>query len=131
MGHARLFVGLLASAFSVLAQPGCQTETNYNPIAGEYPEAITGVTNGTFALVFIPRDTADSLLPEGFEFLDGLYEQGVQMWQEDAFPVLIRAVHIHDIRAPDDLWRNDHTVLLFFLSRDNPTVLVTNCVTFS
>lgn len=103
-------VGLLASAVCVIAQPGCQTQTEYNPIAEEYPNAITGVMNGTFSLTFIPRETADSLLPKGYKFLDDLYQGGVEMSPEDLFPVLVKAVYIHDIRAPDDQWRNDHTV---------------------
>ena len=109
-----LLVALLATAEYGVAQPGCQTQTRYNPIAEEYPNSITGVMNGTFALAFIPRETADSLLPEGYEFLDNLSREDVEMWQEDAFPVLVKAVRIHDVRAPDDMWRNDHTVRCHF-----------------
>lgn len=122
MGFNASLMALIAAALYVLAQPGCRTQTRYNPIAGEHPDSITGVMNGTFALAFVPRDTADSLLPEGYKFLDSLYEEGVQMWQADAFPVLVKAVRIHDIRAPDDEWRNDHTVQLFLLSQDKPTI---------
>lgn len=123
MGLETALAALVASASCVLAQPGCQTQTRYNPIAEQHPDSITGVMNGTFALAFIPRDTADTLLPEGFEFLGEIYQDNVELWQQDAFPVLVKAVRIHDIRAPDDVWRNDHTVYLLLSLRDETRLM--------
>lgn len=104
-------LGLLAwGSCWALAQPGCQTQTSYNPIAAEYPNSVSGVMNGTFSLSLMSRDTASSWLPQGYKFLDNAYEAGFDMWQEDSWPVLVKAVYIHDTRGPDDQWRNDHTV---------------------
>ena len=110
MAIPRIVLASLAGASYVLAQPGCRTQTAYNPIYEDYTMSPTGVMNGTFSLAFIPRDVADSLLPEGYTFLDDNYREAVEQWSEDVFPVLIKAVHVHDMRAPDDLWRNDHTI---------------------
>jgi hypothetical protein len=100
----------LSHLLLVAAQPGCQTQTRYNPIAEEYPLSVTGVANGTFSLVLIGRDAAASLLPEGLGLLDGANRQDIRSWGEDSHPLLVRAVYVHDTRAPDDMWRNDHTV---------------------
>ena len=90
----------------ILAQPGCRTQTRYNPIAEDYPLNITGVANGTFSLVGIPRTVAASLLPGGPGFINGPKPLGGDAYS----PLLVRAVHVHDIRASDDMWRGDHTV---------------------
>lgn len=103
----QLLATILLLVQVALGQPGCQTQTESNPIAERFPESITGVANGTFSIAFIDRQVADSILPRGFSFLDDEYQREVAAWQEDKFPVLIRAVYVHDIRSRDRMVR-DH-----------------------
>ncbi|SPO04176.1 uncharacterized protein DNG_06859 [Cephalotrichum gorgonifer] len=98
-----------------LAQPGCQTQSLSNPIHQRYPSYITGTINGTFVLGFIPRDVADSLLPEGYEFLDDEYVGTLMSQVEGYFPVLVSAVYFHDIRADGEYFTNDYGHISFEL----------------
>lgn len=104
---------VLAALFLVVrlvaAQPGCQTQTAYNPIAANYPLNITGVANGSLSLIPFGRDVADSFLPEGFGFVGDAYQRQ-SGWRTGSIPLLVRALYVHDIRSPDDMWRRPHTV---------------------
>src|SRR4051794_36560342 len=106
-------VAILAALLSGLrlgaAQPGCQTQTAYNPIAAHYPFNITGVTNGTLALIPLPHDVADSFLPQGFDFVSDAYQRQ-SGWRAGSIPLLVRAAYANDIRSPDDMWRRPYTV---------------------
>lgn len=94
----------------ILAQPGCRTQSGYNPIAEDYPLNITGMANGTFASVFVVRDIAESLLPKGLRFLDAAYHREYELYRDGYVPLLVRALYVHDIRAPDDMWRPPYSV---------------------
>ena len=93
-----------------LAQPGCRTQSSHNPIAEDYPFNITGMANGTFAAIFVVREIADSLLPEGLRFLDEVYHREFETPGGGYFPLLVRALYVHDIRAPNDTWRPPYSV---------------------
>ena len=103
MAVARFILAYVAWVSYFLAQPGCPTQTiNIGPIGTRNPGAIAGVMNGTFSLIFIPRGVADSLLPEGYAFLDDKYREAVKQWSEGMFPVLIKAVRIHVTETPNE-----------------------------
>ncbi|KAL2759302.1 hypothetical protein ACRALDRAFT_1074343 [Sodiomyces alcalophilus JCM 7366] len=111
----KLLAALLLLVQVTLAQPGCQTQTQSNPIADWYPMNITGVFNGTFSIAFVNRQAAESILPQGVSFLDDVYRREVAGWREDMFPVLIRAGYVHDIRARDRMVRNHRGIISFEL----------------
>ncbi|KAK4451056.1 hypothetical protein QBC34DRAFT_348688 [Podospora aff. communis PSN243] len=112
-------VAALAGLFSIpqpaAAQPGCQTQTVHNPIGADYPMNITGVANGTLFLIPLHRDTASSLLPQGFTFVDDAYVRRNGWRVAGAIPLLGRAVYVNDIRSPDDMWRRPYTLISFEL----------------
>jgi hypothetical protein len=86
-----------------LAQSGCQSQSRYNPIAENHQLNITSVANGIFAFADIRHDVAKSILPDGFKFIDNI-------WKGYAIPLLVRAIYVHDIRAPYVTWRDHHAV---------------------
>ena len=101
-----LFIGILLLFTFAACQPGCATQTAYNSHSEDYPYNITAVVNGTFSLIFLHRAAVQGLLPEGYSFLDNSDAPARQEVQ----PMLIRSVYVHDIRSPDDMWRNDYMV---------------------
>jgi len=110
---AILLAPLLSGVQVTSAQPGCQTQTAYNPIADNYPFNITGVANGTLSLIPLHSDIAKSFLPQGFGFVSDA-SQRQNGWRTGSIPLLVRGVYIHDIRSPDDMWRRPHTVHTHF-----------------
>ncbi|GAB1318020.1 hypothetical protein MFIFM68171_08230 [Madurella fahalii] len=108
----RILVFLLSMPL-MLAQPGCRTQSSYNPIAEDYPLNITGMANGTFASIFVVREIAESLLPEGLGFLDAAYNREYELYRDGYIPLLVRALYVHDIRAPDDMWRPPYSLISF------------------
>ncbi|KAK0620848.1 hypothetical protein B0T14DRAFT_238158 [Immersiella caudata] len=106
-----LWTALLSLSQPAAAQPGCQTQTAYNPIAADYPMNITGVANGTLFLMPLSRDIATSLLPKGFTFVDDAYLRQSGWRATDSIPLLGRAVYVNDIRSPDDMWRRPYSVV--------------------
>jgi hypothetical protein len=90
-----ILAALLSVVRLVVAQPGCQTQTTYNPIAAHY--------------LTLPRDVADYFLPEGFGFVNDAYQRQ-SGWPAGSIPLLVRAAYVNDIRSPDDMWRRPYTV---------------------
>ncbi|CAI4216056.1 unnamed protein product [Parascedosporium putredinis] len=102
-----LFAGVSHLLPLVVCQPGCRTQTSYNYLSEDYPYSVSAVVNGTFSLIYLENKVAQSFLPEGYSFLESE--------AQEFHPLLLRATYVHDIRAPDDMVRNQHMMISFEL----------------
>lgn len=92
---------LLLSYFllDVLAQDICETSSQPNPIAQQYPDAPTGTFNATLAILPISLDTARQLIPPQYAILEGAYRALLPNFPEGMYPVLMQAGLDHDIQV--------------------------------
>ncbi|KAF9735971.1 hypothetical protein PMIN06_002513 [Paraphaeosphaeria minitans] len=93
---------LFASSFApALASPLiCRSQTQPNPITKDYPKDVTGVINGTTAIVPIPYAVARSIVPSKYPILTVAYKQIFPVLGDDLYPAVLEAVQDHDIGLP-------------------------------
>ncbi|KAL5385304.1 hypothetical protein DPSP01_004763 [Paraphaeosphaeria sporulosa] len=93
-----LFASLFAPA---LASPLiCRSHTQPNPITEDYPKDVTGVINGTTAIVPIPYAVARSIVPSKYPILTAAYEQVFPTLGDGLYPAVLEAVQDHDVGLP-------------------------------
>ncbi|MCJ1382166.1 hypothetical protein MMC17_005278 [Xylographa soralifera] len=76
----------------------CQTQSQPNPIAAEYPTLTTGTINGTVAVLPIEYTLARSIIPPQYPILKG-YKQLLPGFAADKYPLIIESVLDHDIQS--------------------------------
>lgn len=93
---------LLAScaAPAAAAALSCHSQTQPNPIATDFPKDVTGVINGTTAIIPIPYDIARSIVPSKYAILVAAYRKLFPGIQEDDYPAVLEAVQDHDVGLP-------------------------------
>ncbi|MCJ1284784.1 hypothetical protein MMC26_004120 [Xylographa opegraphella] len=76
----------------------CQTQSQPNPIAAEYPTLTTGTINGTVAVLPIEYTLARSIIPAQYPILNG-YKHLLPGFPTDKYPLIIESVLDHDVQA--------------------------------
>ncbi|MCJ1401129.1 hypothetical protein MMC11_004341 [Xylographa trunciseda] len=76
----------------------CQTQSQPNPIAAEYPTLTTGTINGTVAVLPIEYTLARSIIPSQYPILNG-YQQLLPGFPADKYPLIIESVLDHDVQS--------------------------------
>ncbi|MCJ1394046.1 hypothetical protein MMC18_006924 [Xylographa bjoerkii] len=76
----------------------CQTQSQPNPIAAEYPTLTTGTINGTVAVLPIEYALARSIIPSQYLILNG-YKRLLPGFPADKYPLIIESVLDHDIQS--------------------------------
>ncbi len=84
---------------SALPAPLCQSQDQPNPIATTYPHNATGVLNGTISVIPIPMAQARKIIPSQYGILEHAIQAQLPGFPKDMYPVLIQAMHDHDISA--------------------------------
>lgn len=77
----------------------CQSRSQPNPIATTYPNNATGTLNGTVAVIPISLDLARSMIPTQYRILEHAYRSLLPSFPEGMYPVVLQAVHDHDVQA--------------------------------
>lgn len=90
---------LLATALApALAIPlTCHSQTQLNPITKDFPNDVTGVINGTTAIIPIPYTTARKIVPSEYPILTTAYQQVFPSLGENMYPAVLEAVQDHDV----------------------------------
>lgn len=83
---------------AVAASLTCTTESQPNPIAGQYPNDVTGTINGTTALIPIPYSVARSMIPSQYGILTKAYQSLIPNLPPNTFPAFLEAVLDHDVQ---------------------------------
>ncbi|KAF2442222.1 hypothetical protein P171DRAFT_63901 [Karstenula rhodostoma CBS 690.94] len=98
----RLTFALFATSFApALAIPlTCHSQTQPNPLTKHFPKDVTGVINGTTAIVPIPYAVARSIVPSEFPILTAAYEQVFPTLGNGMYPAVLEAVQDHDVGMP-------------------------------
>lgn len=98
--HVTTIATLLLSSllWSIVAQDACNSSSQPNPIAQQYPDTPTGTFNATLAIVPIPIATARQIIPPQYAILEGAYRALLPSFPEGMYPVLMQAGLDHDIQ---------------------------------
>jgi hypothetical protein len=78
----------------------CQSQTQPDPITQDFPNDVTGVINGTTAIVPIPYAVARSIVPSKFPILVAAYKQVFPTLNDGLYPAVLEAVQDHDVGQP-------------------------------
>lgn len=78
----------------------CHSQTQPNPITKDYPKDVTGVINGTTAIVPIPYAVARGIVPSKYPILKAAYAQVFPTLGKDMYPAVLEAVQDHDVGLP-------------------------------
>lgn len=76
----------------------CVSSSAPNPIAAMYPNAATGVLNGTLAVMPIPMAEARRIIPSQWGILEGAMRAVLPNFPKGMYPVFIQAVNDHDVK---------------------------------
>ena len=96
-----LILAFFASSLAASAVPlGCRSQTQPNPITKDFPEDVTGVINGTTAIVPIPYAVARSIIPSQYPILTAAYQKVFPTLQSSMYPAVLEAVQDHDVGQP-------------------------------
>ncbi|KAG0146015.1 hypothetical protein CROQUDRAFT_657967 [Cronartium quercuum f. sp. fusiforme G11] len=76
-----------------------RSETIDNPIASTYPTSVTGVLNGTLAILPIPLSQAQSLVGSKHKILTEAYRKLLPDFPSDMYPALLQALRDHDVQT--------------------------------
>jgi hypothetical protein len=92
---------LLLPLLAPVASAGlfCTSQSQPNPIAKEYPKAVTGTINGTTAIVPVPFDVARSIIPAEYGILRDAYEALMPDFPKDMFPAELNAILDHGVQG--------------------------------
>ena len=99
---AALILSALAGLSTSKLLPICQTESQPNPIADQYPNDVTGTINGTVAILPIPYHLARSIIPKQYAILDKqckLFLDGT-VFPKDMYPAVLQTGLDHDLSSP-------------------------------
>ncbi|KAB8346057.1 hypothetical protein FH972_023109 [Carpinus fangiana] len=77
----------------------CQSQSQPNPIAKDYPDQATGTVNGTLAILPIPYSLARSIIPSKYGILRAQYEAVLPNLPKDTYPALLQTIHDHDVQS--------------------------------
>ncbi|MCJ1475927.1 hypothetical protein MMC13_004591 [Lambiella insularis] len=91
-------LSLLGFNLPVALTAFCQTQSQPNPIAAEYPSLTTGTLNGTVAVLTIACALARSIIPAQFRILSG-YQTLLPSFPATQYPVIIESVIDHDVQS--------------------------------
>lgn len=92
------FASSLAQALSIPL--GCTSLTQPNPVSQDFPNDISGVINGTTAIVPIPYSVARSMVPSQYPILVEAYQKVFPSLGKDMYPAVLQAVYEHDVGKP-------------------------------
>lgn len=78
----------------------CVPQTSANPIWKDHFTGVTGVINGTIAVLPIPYTLARSIVPQQYGILTG-YKALLEPagWPEDTYPLVLETRIDHDVRT--------------------------------
>jgi hypothetical protein len=93
-----LFASCLAPAYAIPLS--CHSQTQPNPVTQAFPKDVTGVINGTTAIVPIPYSVAKSIVPSKFPILIAAYKQVFPALGDGQYPAVLEAVQDHDVGQP-------------------------------
>jgi hypothetical protein len=99
--RAMLAIGLLGELMfiSTTAQSlGCTSQDAPNTIASQYPNAPTGVLNGTTVIIPIPLSLARTLIPSNLNILEHAYRALMPTFESGMYPLVLQGLHDHDIQ---------------------------------
>ena len=96
-----LCLGTMAQALSI---PGlgstCQTESQPNPIAQQFPNQSTGTVNGTVIVLPIPYSIARAAVPAQYPILTKQFKGWLPGLGQDIYPLMLNTLYDHDIQTP-------------------------------
>lgn len=75
----------------------CQSQSQPNPIASEYPQKTTGTINGTTAVVMVPFSVARSVIPAQYGIVTTAIKEHFPDLPSDMYPAFVEALHDHDV----------------------------------
>lgn len=88
----------LLSSIQAIALPTCQTQSQPNPVAAQYPQLTTGTVNGTIAILPISLKLARKLIPSQYGILVDSYRSLLPSFSKDMYPAMLQSELDHDIK---------------------------------
>lgn len=90
----------LSSVFTTsLEDLVCTSESQPNPISGQYPGIPTGTINGTVAILEIPLSIARSMIPAKYPILQHVYRSMLPNLAQDMYPAMLQTELDHDVKG--------------------------------